>query len=269
MADQNHIRPTFDLDKLVTAMQSEINQGAKCINILAPVNVDKTYLVVTSMATHKVTGGMFSVKVKWSVPHSTLERVYYQRGMLGNFVCDKLFLESSDGKRDFIFGMVEPGAATKVLREIAENNAEVAVREIEQEKAHLDKPPSVDPEIEKFQRAMALAEAGPKEDTESSDDWTEDAYKQLWTWMFERWNQSQYYELWARRIGLSPGLEQRMANNDLWFWINALPALAGLELKQKGHPKLSVFAGYADQVVNTTNDDQRRAMENIKRQFFG
>src|ERR1039458_567575 len=94
MAQHNQIRPTFDQDKLVAALQSEINQGAEFINILPSVVADKSYLVVTTLATHSVVGGMFSVKVKWTVPHKALDNVYYQRGMLGEHVTDKLHLEA-------------------------------------------------------------------------------------------------------------------------------------------------------------------------------
>ncbi|HUD05470.1 MAG TPA: hypothetical protein VMR18_00915 [Candidatus Saccharimonadales bacterium] len=270
MATRNQIRPTFDQDKLVAALQAEINQGAEFVNIFPSVGSDKSYLVVTSVATHSVAGGMFSVKVKWSVPHKALDNAYYQRGTMGSMVMDKLFLEASGRREQFVFGLVDPGIAAKVPREIAANNAKVALGEIEQAKAYLERPASaVDPEVERFQRAMALAEAGPQPDTEPSDHWTEDDYKQLFHWTVERWKRKEYSEIWARRVGLSPSLEQRMAIDQLWFWVNALAALSGLELGQKGHPKLSVFAGYADQVVDNSNDGQRQAMEDIKRQFFG
>lgn len=86
--------------------------------------------------------------------------------------------------------------------------------------------------------------------------------------MFDSWKEEKYAAIWARRIALGSGLEKRSASQLEWFWINVFPALAGLELDQKGHPSLAVYAGYASETVDPTNENQQMAMSMIKRKFF-
>jgi hypothetical protein len=269
-AQRNRI--SLDEDKLVALLKPEIDQGGWFRNIVNGPVSNKECLVITSVATHYVQGGLFKVKLKWSIRHKALDNVYYERGTFHDRVTDKVIFEVGSIREQFVFGMTEPGPSSKVTRDIAANNAQVAESEIKHAKLHdeimtRELPP--DPQVARFKRAIAEAEANQMPYTEASDEWTEQDYRQLWSWMFECWNQDRYQELWDRRIALGSGLQQREANNNLWYWINALPALAGLELKKKNDPSLAAFAAYADQVVNLENEDQRRSMQDLKRQFFG
>ncbi|MGO9198018.1 MAG: hypothetical protein ACLQK4_12940 [Acidimicrobiales bacterium] len=167
MAQRNRI--SLDEDKLVALLRTEIDQGADFVNILnGPVSL-KECLVVTSVATHHVQGGLFKVKVKWSIPHKALDNVYYERGTFQGRVTDKVIFQSGGNRQQFVFGMSEPGPSSKAMRDMAENNAKVAEDEIKTAKAYLEhlerQAATPDPEVERFQRAMALAQAGPTPDT--------------------------------------------------------------------------------------------------------
>ncbi|MGO9560112.1 MAG: hypothetical protein ACLPYW_13645 [Acidimicrobiales bacterium] len=271
MSSRNRI--PIDDAKLSALLRAEINQGAKFVNILnGPVSL-KECLVVTSLATHYVQGGLFKVKIKWSIPHKALDDVYYERGSFQGRVTDKLIFLTGGERRQFVFGMSESGPASKAKRDAAENNAKVAEDEIRTAKAYLQhveqNAAAPDPEVDRFERAMALVQAGPIPDTEPSDHWTNEDYIRVVGWMFDAWEEKKYSAIWARRIALGSGLEQRSASQLEWFWVNALPALSGLQLGQKEHPSLAVYAGYSEQALDPMNEKQQSALTQIKEQFFG
>jgi hypothetical protein len=252
---------------VASLLEEEIEQGARFVNIYRHINNKKEHLLVTTAATRAIDSGMFHLKVRWCVPHSTVERVYAQRGVIRGYTSDVLVIDGQGGTREFTFGFND--RRSKELSKIAEANATVAANEINKVIQAYGRAPTESPEFAEFKRAIALAESGPTPDTEPSDHWLEEDYMRLWRWMMEAWDEDKYQAIWTRRVALGSSLGQRTASQQEWFWVNALPALAGLQLGQKEHPSLAMFAGHASQAVDPANEYQRQALSQIEEQFFG
>ena len=125
-----------------------------------------------------------------------------------------------------------------------------------------------DPALEKHYRAIALVQSEPDSDTESCDGCTEQDYLRLFGWLKSAFGSGQSRPVWERRLALRYKLGQHDATREPWFWINALPALAGLNLGLKEHPFLAVCAGYAHQTVDDRDVGQMTVMNQINREFF-
>jgi hypothetical protein len=281
MAQENGLLAGLRENELVAALRSDIDAGARFINLFRDPVTRKNLLVVTSVATHLVQVSMFSTKVKWSVPHKALDSVRHVRRVSSHFVVDELrLIDRARRVRVFTFGISDQDVNFQTLRDMAEENANIAVATIRRQaeaksgavpdgvlipKARDRQREQRDRELEQLQRKMALIESGPPPDTEPSDHWTEADYERLHAWMLDRWGEAKYKEIWTRRIALGYGLAQRSATDSLWFWINAWPALSGLELHQRDHPILAMIVGTAEQAMSSSDIDQKRAMADIKR----
>jgi hypothetical protein len=82
-------------------------------------------------------------------------------------------------------------------------------------------------------------------------------------------SRGQQRPVWERRLALGSKLGQHEASNEVWFWINAFPALAGLNLGLKEHPFVAICAGSAEQVVDRDDTGQMTVMNQIQKLFFG
>lgn len=257
----------LDANRLVPLIDGEIDSGAECINVFHSLINKREYLLVTSASTRFIDSGLFSMKVRWMVPHEDIVEVSHSRRLQMRYVRDVVVLETRDRTYEFTIGFGEASGMAQMLA-IAENNAEVAVGEIRGAMRALSQP-AADPDLEAFHRSIALAESGPTPDTEPSDDWVDTDYARLIAWLDDAYKNGRRKAVWDRRIALGYQLGQGPATKAQWFWINALPALAGLGIGMKGHPLLATFAGYADQAVDRSDPNEANVMEQIETEFFG
>jgi hypothetical protein len=209
------------------------------------------------------------MKILWYVPVDTIDGAWPKRIPHGRYVRDLVVIQDNNGRvHEFQMGFYEMSGGGGVIRDMAEKQAKTAAAEIQS----LVDPPETEPvasEPAKSQHSLALVDAGPEPDTEPSDHWTQEDYERLARWMQKAWENKKYQAIWLRRIALGYGLVQRSAAQQEWFWVNALPALAGCELDLRDHPLMATFAGYADQAVDESIEGQQRAMEVINQKFFG
>jgi hypothetical protein len=258
----------LDPDRLLPLVGAEIDAGATFVNVFHSLITKKEYLLVTSTSTRFIEDGMFKMKIGWMVRHEDLDDVNPRRLLQGSYARDQVVLQARGRTYDFTMGFSERASMGKDMRDMAEHNAEVAANEIKSCLSRLTSP-SVDPDLAEFHRSIALAEAGPTPDTESSEHWTTADYERLSSWLVTTYDKGQRKAVWQRRLALGYKLGQGPATREQWFWINALPALAALELGQKGHSMTAVFAGLSDRSVDRSDSAQRTAMERIEKQFFG
>jgi len=78
-----------------------------------------------------------------------------------------------------------------------------------------------------------------------------------------------YATVWASRCAFGYAVDRdRFESRDDWFWFNAYPALAGLELGKPKGPPLDTFCGLAED-ARGADPEQRRAAQEIHRRYFG
>jgi len=183
-------------------------------------------------------------------------------------VTSVLVLEARDQTYEFAFGFDDSGGASRLKRDIAEQNATVAANEITSTiEAYFNAP--VDPAFEELKRSMALIEAEPDADTESSEGWVLEDYADLLSWMREEWRARERRTIWEQRVALGYQLVQGPATQNQWFWINAFPAMAALRIGLKEHPLVATFAGMAENILDPDNEGQQKAVDDIRKRFFG
>jgi len=260
----------LDVQKLLPLIRPEIElEDAVCINVGKKVASKKEYLLITSVATHSILSTFSSTKIVWSVRHADVTNVSASRSLHGRYVADYLRIEAQGRVYEFQFGFMDNMPSAKELRDIAEFNTNLMVKEIKQqvEARSVNRP--VDPDLERFHRGRALIDSEPPSDTESCEGWTRDDYEALFNWMKTALSRGQQRLVWERRLALGSKLGQHEASNEVWFWINAFPALAGLNLGLKGHPFVAICAGSAEQVVDRSDTGQMTAIRQIQKLFFG
>jgi hypothetical protein len=128
MASANGI-PFLKEDKVVDLLRSEVNNGARFINIFR--GHDKNdLLLVTSVATHSAKNKMLSVRLVWSVRHDELRTIRPHRHTFQCYVIDDLQLLTDNAEREFRFGFNAPRYDTETQREIAQDNCQTAAAQI-------------------------------------------------------------------------------------------------------------------------------------------
>jgi hypothetical protein len=268
MADMNGIY--VNADRVLRIMCDEIDdEDARFVNVFNQVGHKNELLVITSVSSSSLVQGLLRTKVEWQVRHEDLREVRAQRGLFRGYVHDDLVLEARDKSYRFQFGFFQGTAASKHWLEMAQDNAGTAEAEISQFVGPRPRVAAADPALEELHRSMALIDSEPPSDTESCEGWTLDDYEALFNWMKTAFSRDQHRPIWERRLALGYNLDQQEASNELWFWINAFPALAGLNLGLKEHPFVATCAGSAEQVVDRDDIGQMTVMNQIKKLFFG
>jgi hypothetical protein len=74
---------------------------------------------------------------------------------------------------------------------------------------------------------------------------------------------------WDRRVELGYGVPSEGVPQADRFWLDAAPAIAGLRLGLKDHPMVKMCCGMAEYEQNHEDPEQRAAVEEFKRLFFG
>jgi hypothetical protein len=254
----------MDADRLLRLIGYEIEEeDADFVNIFRRTNDKKEFLLITSVSTWALMSGLFRAQVRWTLRHDEVEDAAVERGTLHGYVFHDLVLEAAGDRYEFRFGLNDPSGASAMPREITEQNARLALHEIT-ELVKASRKTSADPDLETSHRSRALVEAEPDCDTESSDGWTPGDYAHLVAWM----RGAKPRDVWERRVALGYRLQQNDAVQKDWFWVNALPALAGLRLGLKEHPFVAMCAGIADQTVDRGNAYQMKAITEINQQFL-
>ena len=87
-------------------------------------------------------------------------------------------------------------------------------------------------------------------------------------WMDDQFSSGNLEGVWAKRLALGYGVPQEGVSDNVWFWLNAYPAVAGLRLGYRDHPFLATCAGSADQVRDWQNAQHEAAMNEINTRFF-
>lgn len=96
-------------------------------------------------------------------------------------------------------------------------------------------------------------------------------------WMKEQFERRRYKDVWRHREQLGVGLAQGDMPDDVWFWINAYPALAALRANIQWEnpfgqpdkpPLVSTCAAYADEVHGRLGPDEAAANREIAHRFF-
>lgn len=255
---------SLDGVRLLRLIGYEIEEeDADFVNVFRRTNDRSEFLLITSVSTRAIQSGPFRMKVRWTLRHDEVADAAVERGTFAGRVFHDLVLEAAGDRYEFRFGLNDSSGNSAMLREITEQNARLALHEIS-ELVKASRTTSVDPDLETSHRSIALVEAEPDCDTESSDGWTPADYARLVTWM----RGVTPWDVWERRVALGYRLQQSNAAQKDWFWVNALPALAGLRLGLKEHPFVATCVGIADQTVDPSNAYQMKAMTAINQQFF-
>lgn len=259
----------LDLDRTIDLVRSDIvDNDAFFVNVFRSTAAKNDLLLITSESTLSLRTRLFKLKVMWEVRHEDLEDVRSTRGQLGPYVYDDVLLEAYRRQFTFRMGFMDALPKAKVILDIAKQNAAVAVQEI-QGALDLFRSRSLDPGLKQMRDAMQLIDASPPSDTESSEGWGTSDYANLAAWMCSTFDGGMEKVVWERRLALGYSLERGPAKPGDWFWINALPALAALDLGLKQHPFVATCAAYVDQVANRLDDGQMQALNEIKQRFFG
>jgi hypothetical protein len=90
--------------------------------------------------------------------------------------------------------------------------------------------------------------------------------------MIERFNAGDYEAVWSRRLALGHALSGEDADPEVWFWLNALPALSELRQGRKDHPFVSTAAAWADEAyrgISERSDSVEGAMAEVNSRYFG
>lgn len=267
MAQRNNV--VLDIDKAVDLVRSDIvDNDAFFVNVFRSTAAKNDLLLITSESTLSLQARLFKLKVMWEVRHEDLEDVRSTRGQLGRYVYDDVLLEAYRRQFTFRMGFIDALPMAKVMLDIAKQNAAVAAQEI---RGALDlfRSRSLDPGLRQMREAMQLIDASPPSDTESSEGWGTFDYANLAAWMCSTFDGGIEKAVWERRLALGYSLGRGLAEPGDWFWINALPALAALDLGLKEHPFVATCAAYADEVANQLDDGHMEALNEIKQRFFG
>ncbi len=225
MARENGV--SADPRRLTQLLKADVDAGAEFINIFQH---GKEVLIITSLGTHSAIYSLLSTRVRWSIPHSELESVRAIRTAPKGNVWDRLELNTATKYQEFTFGYNSPSGQVATARHIAQHNAEVAATEIHRLLDQRSDARAVDPDLQAAYRHMEVRRAGVPLDTESSEGWTRDDLQELYMWMREAYIRRKYQAVWARRCALGFSMGRMDATQVQWFWINALPAMAGLKL---------------------------------------
>jgi hypothetical protein len=130
--------------------------------------------------------------------------------------------------------------------------------------------PTGDPDLQRFYQAVEAAESGPPT-TEMGATVDATALEDIRTSMTRQFDAAQYDDAWRQRVELGYSLIQNGAPSEIWFWVNALPALAALREGERHHPLVATAAGYADEAqrnLTDPNDSIKSAMAEINERFF-
>jgi hypothetical protein len=255
-----------DEAKMTQLLRADVDAGAEFINIFKH---QKEVLIITSVAVHALVYGLVSARVLWSIPHGELESARAVRSAPKGADWDRLELDTATKSQEFTFGYNAPGAQTATKREMAKHNAEVAAAEINAILDRRSDARSVDPDLQAFHRHLEARRSGVPLGTESSEGWTRDDFQVLYMWMREAYIRGEYQVVWARRCALGYGMGENDATKTQWFWINALPAMAGLKLNLKDDLALATWAALASTSVDWSSDVQKQWMRGIEIGYHG
>lgn len=129
---------------------------------------------------------------------------------------------------------------------------------------------TVDPDLAKLHRERAAGEAQPPGDigqTLTSSQIIEESHKIRH--QVASGDLGDLRVAWDRRVELGYGVPSEGVPQPDRFWLDAAPAIAGLRLGLKDHPMVKMCCGTAEYEQDHEDPEQRAAVEEFKRLFFG
>ncbi len=270
MADRNGIN-FLNYDKVMNAMPDDLANGADFINIIPSFSKKNEYLVITTHSVRALKVGMMGAKVLWSVTVADIQDVAPDIHGFRDHISSDVRLEVAGGSHRFQCGFNQPYYDGHKV-EIAGENVQVAVHEIELARRSASGG-----------SAAPAAGAGLRPEAGSSTAGSPDAPpttapSALLAWMKERFDGGDYETLWNHRMHLGYEFVQGEMADNLWFWLNAYPALAALRAGVKWpnpitgetewHPLVATCAGYADSVCYSLGPAEQEANGEIAQRFF-
>lgn len=129
---------------------------------------------------------------------------------------------------------------------------------------------AVDPDLAKLHRELAAGEAQPPGDigqTLTPSQIVEESRRirhQVYSG-----DPGDLRVAWNRRVELGYGVPSEGVPQPDRFWLDAAPAIAGLRLGLKDHPMVKMCCGMAEYEQDYEDPEQRAAVEEFKKLFFG
>lgn len=273
MADRNGIN-FLNYDKVMNAMSADLANGADFINIIPSFSNKNEYLVITTHSVSALKIGMMGTKVLWSVPVADIQDIAPDIHGFRDYISSDVRLEYVGGTHRFQCGFNQPYYDGHKV-EIATENVQVAVHEIELAVRSANAKTAA-PTVGAGPRPEAGSSAAPAVGSPDAPPTT--APTALLAWMKEHFDDGDYETVWDHRMHLGYEFVQGEMADNLWFWLNAYPALAALRAGVKWpnpitgeaewHPLVATSAGYADSVHYSLGPAEQQANGEIAQRFF-